>query len=543
MTRRIMVALLPCLVLSSLSIGAAYADEAAGFSVTKRARLASKDDESKSATWKVTETRETWAAKETAVIVCDMWNAHWCRGATERTGEVAPRINDIVRAARAKGATIVHAPSGCMNSYKDHPSRKRAQSTPRSKNLPKDIGKWCHVIPEEKRGVYPIDQADGGCDCTPKCPGGGPWRRQIDTIGIEDSPNDFISDNGEEIWSIFEARGVKNVFLCGVHTNMCVLGRPFGLRQLARNGKNVVLLRDLTDTMYNSRSWPFVSHFQGTDLIIEHIEKHVCPTVTSADVLGGKPFRFREDVRKRVTIVLAEKLYKTDTTLPIFTDGTLRALDGLDVDIVRAKSHSGEGRHVVTGLAKSLAKSDLLVLSMRRRALPEKDLAAIKKHLADGKPIVALRTSSHAFDTRGKHAKGHAEWKEFDAKVLGGNYTGHYKDGPVTAVSAAKGAEGHPIVRSLKLPFDGIGSLYKAAPLAKTATPLLYGTIPGGHDPEPVAWLHQYGKARVFYTSLGHAKDFENEQFVSLLRNGILWALGKPMPTKDRKPAPRSEDR
>ena len=64
MTRRIMVALLPCLVLSSLSIGAAYADEAAGFSVTKRARLASKDDESKSATWKVTETRETWAAKE-----------------------------------------------------------------------------------------------------------------------------------------------------------------------------------------------------------------------------------------------------------------------------------------------------------------------------------------------------------------------------------------------------------------------------------------------------------------------------------------------
>jgi hypothetical protein len=58
-----------------------------------------------------------------------------------------------------------------------------------------------------------------------------------------------------------------------------------------------VLMRDLTDTMYNSRMRPFVSHFQGTDLVIHHIEKHWCPTVTSADLLGGTPFRF--DGRKK----------------------------------------------------------------------------------------------------------------------------------------------------------------------------------------------------------------------------------------------------
>ena len=91
---------------------------------------------------------------------------------------------------------------------------------------------------------------------------------------------------------------VSNVILLGVHTNMCVLGRPFGLRQMAKNGKTVVLMRDMTDTMYNPRSAPFVSHFRGTELIIEHIEKFVCPTVTSDQVLGGKPFRFKNDDRK-----------------------------------------------------------------------------------------------------------------------------------------------------------------------------------------------------------------------------------------------------
>jgi len=80
-----------------------------------------------------------------------------------------------------------------------------------------------------------------------------------------------------------------------VHTNMCVLGRPFGLRQMVKNGKNAVLVRDMTDTMYNPRSAPFVTHFRGTELIIEHIEKFVCPTITSDQLIGGKVFRFKGD--------------------------------------------------------------------------------------------------------------------------------------------------------------------------------------------------------------------------------------------------------
>ena len=83
--------------------------------------------------------------------------------------------------------------------------------------------------------------------------------------------------------------------LLGVHANMCVLGRPFGLRQMAKNGKNVVLVRDLTDTMYNPKMPPKVSHFEGTRLIVEHVEKYVCPTITSNQLLGGNEFRFKGD--------------------------------------------------------------------------------------------------------------------------------------------------------------------------------------------------------------------------------------------------------
>jgi hypothetical protein len=57
-----------------------------------------------------------------------------------------------------------------------------------------------------------------------------------------------------------ESRRIDNVILMGVHLNMCVSGRPFGLRQMAKNGKHVVLMRDMTDTMYNPARWPFVSH-------------------------------------------------------------------------------------------------------------------------------------------------------------------------------------------------------------------------------------------------------------------------------------------
>ena len=97
---------------------------------------------------------------------------------------------------------------------------------------------------------------------------------------------------------MFKDKGINRVILMGVHTNMCVIARPFGLRNMINYGMNVALMRDLTDVMYDSRQAPFVNHFNGLGLMVEYIEKYIAPTVLSTDLTGESPFRFKEDPRK-----------------------------------------------------------------------------------------------------------------------------------------------------------------------------------------------------------------------------------------------------
>src|SRR4051812_18998192 len=262
--------------------------------------------------------REQWLPQQTAIIVCDMWDLHHCKNAVTREGEMAPRMNEVLEKARAQGVLIVHAPSSCMKPYEGTPARERAKSAPAAARVPEKISEWCKKIPAEEQAVYPIDQTDGGEDDDPAEHAAwakqleakglnprAPWTKEIGVLRI-DQEKDAISDSGVEIWNLLEARGIQNVVLMGVHVNMCVAGRPFGLRQMAKNGKHVVLMRDLTDSMYNPQAWPFVSHGRGTDLFIAHIEKRICPTITSDQVIGGQPFTFSPATAgpKRLQIVL-----------------------------------------------------------------------------------------------------------------------------------------------------------------------------------------------------------------------------------------------
>lgn len=220
-------------------------------------------------------------AEKTAIVICDMWNQHWCASATRRCGEIAGRMAPLVDQARAAGISIVHAPSDTLKFYKDHPARKRAIEIALAEP-PVPIAGWCH-LDKAYEGPLPIDDSDGGCDCQPQCKQGSPWTRQHPAIMIAD--DDFISDDGRQIYSYFKQRGIDNVLVMGVHTNMCVLGRSFGIRQMTRLGMSTLLVRDLTDTMYNPRMKPFVAHEEGTSLVIAHIERHWCPTVESQSLL------------------------------------------------------------------------------------------------------------------------------------------------------------------------------------------------------------------------------------------------------------------
>ena len=478
--------------------------------------------------FRVVQNKVRWEPKQTAMIICDMWNEHWCKGATRRVAELAPYMNEVVSKARNKGVLIIHAPSGTVKAYADHPARKRAQDAPQAANLPEGIDKWCNWISEKEKADYPIDQSDGGCDCEPTCKQGPPWpwKSQIDTIEISDE--DAISDSGVEIWNLLEQQGIKNVILMGVHTNMCVLGRPFGLRNMARFGKNVVLMRDLTDTMYNSKMRPVVNHFTGTDLIVEHIENYVCPTITSTVLTGRPQFCFKKDKRPRVVFLSAESEYGAVETMPEFAH-ELQLKYGLYCEILQGSAEKNtKDRHDLAGL-EALTNADLAVLFMRRRSLAPEQMQYFRDYLDRGGALIGLRTASHALDTRGKAPAGYAEWTKLDPEVLGGNYHGHHGSGPKCTVTIAAGADGHPIMAGVKLPLTSNGSLYEVRPLGESTTRLLIGTIPD-QEPEPVAWTNQYKKSRIFYTSLGHPDDFKNASFRRMLVNAVFWAMNQSVP-------------
>ena len=242
-----------------------------------------------------------WKASATALIICDMWDDHWCKSAARRVEEMTGPLNEVVKNLRDQGVFIIHAPSSVVDFYKNTPQRRYAQNAPFAKPpiklSTKDRWgtKWCWPDPEFE-GVLPIDDSDMGCSCKePKCEIREAWTRQ--NKGIEILGEDAITDNGQEAFNLLSAKKIENVILCGVHLNMCVLGRPFGIRQMVKLGKNVALMRDMTDTMYNPQRPPGVDHFTGTDLVVAHVERYWCPTFTSADLTGKKPFRFAADKR------------------------------------------------------------------------------------------------------------------------------------------------------------------------------------------------------------------------------------------------------
>jgi nicotinamidase-related amidase len=228
----------------------------------------------------VVESTQSWSAPQTAIIICDMWNGHYCKNAARRVTEMVPAMNAVLHKARSLGVHIIHSPSGCMDQYEGTPQRRRLQQA-KPATPPFPLARWCYLDLSSEPPL-PIDDVTQPCDDEVV----GPAIRQFDRQhpGLDILPQDGISDSGEEIFNYFEQERIRNVVMMGVHTNMCVLGRPFGIRQLVRLGKNVVLARDMTDAMYDPRQAPWVSHQRGTELVIEHIEQYWCPTILSQDL-------------------------------------------------------------------------------------------------------------------------------------------------------------------------------------------------------------------------------------------------------------------
>jgi nicotinamidase-related amidase len=221
--------------------------------------------------WQEVHFKKTIPAGQTAIVICDMWDNHWCKGAAQRVGVLAEKMDPVLARARQAGILIVHAPSDIMDFYQDTPQRKLMLALNR-------------VEPPPALGLadppLPIDDKAGGCDTSDSFYKA--WKREIDKLHI--APNDVISDKGTEIYSLLKLRGIRNLLVMGVHTNMCILNRTFAIKQMTKWGIRCILVRDLTDAMYDPKARPFVPHDSGTQLVVEHIEKYWCPTILSKDI-------------------------------------------------------------------------------------------------------------------------------------------------------------------------------------------------------------------------------------------------------------------
>ncbi len=224
--------------------------------------------------WREVNFEAQFPIDSTAIVICDMWDKHWCSGASARVDILARKMAPVIDQARASGIQIIHAPSDVVGFYAQYPQRIRIPSIP---------------VADPPRGLdlpdppLPIDDADGGCDTADKFYQA--WSREHPALSI--TGDDVISADGKEIYSFLAQRGIKNLLVMGVHANMCILNRSFAIKQMTRWGIHCVLVRDLTDSMYDPQDRPYVRHDQGTELVVEYIEQNWCPSALSTDLVQG----------------------------------------------------------------------------------------------------------------------------------------------------------------------------------------------------------------------------------------------------------------
>jgi len=218
----------------------------------------------------------------------------------------------------------------------------------------------------------------------------------------------------------------------------------------------------------------------------------------------------------KLALISGSLEYESDKTLPI-----LQKLveDKYPVECVRLFRRADDD---IPGLTDKLAECDAAVFFTRRLTVDGDQLKAVKAYCESGKPIIGIRTASHGFQ----------KWLEMDGIVFGGNYKNHYKAGDKWELKTTAEGEKHPVMKGVKV-WASEASLYRNTGAAKDITVLMTGG--GKEDTEPVTWVREREvgekkvKQRVFYTSLGHQKDFEEENFLRLVVNGIAWA------TKDER--------
>jgi type 1 glutamine amidotransferase len=240
------------------------------------------------------------------------------------------------------------------------------------------------------------------------------------------------------------------------------------------------------------------------------------------------------DERPHVVFVTGDDEYRSEITMPMLA-AILAKAHGFRTSVAYARPRP-QTKDNIEGL-DALATADLMVMYTRFRRLPDEQLQHILKFAESGKPMVGLRTTTHAFQYPEGSTHHHLN-DGFGRDVFGQKWIVHHGHRSSTAVTVHQANASHPILRGIS-PFRARSWLYHVAPLNGENTVLLDGTSIDSERAhraaefpltQPVAWTRQYKGARVFFTTLGHPKDFEEESMRRLVMNAVLWGLGREIP-------------
>jgi len=216
---------------------------------------------------------------QTAVVVMDMWDKHWCESFTSKAVSMIEPMNRTLDAARKLGITVVFSPSEVTDFYNDLPQREAMKTLPH------------HDMPENTFDPpQPPWKDTGGCECGPDRPcnakSGSVWTRQHKDLKIEEG--DFITEDTQELYNLCREQNITTLLYMGVASNMCILNRPTGIIEMSRAGLNCMVVRDLSEAISGNgydpdteTADPGITPELGSQTVLEHIEQHIVPTISA----------------------------------------------------------------------------------------------------------------------------------------------------------------------------------------------------------------------------------------------------------------------
>jgi hypothetical protein len=255
-------------------------------------------------------------------------------------------------------------------------------------------------------------------------------------------------------------------------------------------------------------------------------------------VAGDDEYRSEESMPMLAKILSTRFGFKTTVLFPIHPESG---------DIVPSYQNN------IPGL-EHLESADLMIMLTRFRELPDAQTKYIEDFLKEGKPIIGLRTSTHAFAYQKNKLSPYAKWSwnsnaagwesGFGVRIFGETWVNHHgdhgKEGSRALIDGVQQMNDHPVLRGLDdiwVPED----VYGIQRMPAEAEVLIYGQSTAGMDDKaplmweksvmPIAWTKPYqiegGKAGMaFASTMGSSLGFQSEDLRRMVVNASFWLLG-----------------